>query len=59
MIVPDFGGLSMDSVRKLASRRGLDIEYVDHGFSTQQSIAPYTRVAKGSRIRVVFKLEDK
>ncbi|MCA9519821.1 MAG: transpeptidase family protein [Myxococcales bacterium] len=59
VIVPDFGGLSMDSVRKLASRRGLDIEYVDHGFSTQQSIAPYTRVAKGSRIRVVFKLEDK
>lgn len=59
VIVPDFGGLSMDSVRKLASRRGLEIEYVDHGFSTQQSIAPYSRVAKGSRIRVVFKLEDK
>lgn len=57
--VPDFTGLSMDSVRKLAIRLGLEVEYADHGLAARQSVPAQTRVPRGSRVRVIFALEGK
>ncbi|MEC9072216.1 MAG: penicillin-binding transpeptidase domain-containing protein, partial [Myxococcota bacterium] len=52
--VPDFDGLTMDQVRRLAMRSGLGVRLRGTGTATSQSIAAHARVPSWSTVSVDF-----
>ncbi len=53
-VVPDFIGRSLRSSVQLAQQSGLELQVVGSGVAREQSPAPGTRVASGSKIAVRF-----
>jgi len=54
IVVPSFACKSVRSAIELAESSGLDLEVVGSGLGQDQSLAPGSHVASGSRIMVKF-----
>ncbi|MGM0576597.1 MAG: penicillin-binding protein [Myxococcota bacterium] len=52
--VPDFRGMTMDRVRRLASEVGLNVRLVGSGTARNQDRSPHERVPARSEVTVVF-----
>ncbi len=52
--VPDFRGMTMDQVRKMAHEHGLKVRYVGTGLARTQDLPAHGRVPAWSTITVVF-----